>query len=223
LPDACSGYASPRRSAGSTGVSAVTYSAFAEPLGDGQSLGRRFRYAGGWGYQADLLVLEGAPGTGPITLIHVGHRWYQPDIGRFIQRDPLGIFGGLNTYAYADANPLNRVDPFGLYSMADPEFKFREWLKWIVSGGSGGAAAGAKTRTLKGVLIGAGLGAVGGAVGYPVWVTGETVCVRVADTGEALGQLEDQNRKNRRQREDNPDVCPPWEPPDIDAGPECPP
>jgi RHS repeat-associated protein len=125
-------------------VSAVTYSAFAEPLGDGQSLGRRFRYAGGWGYQADLLVLEGAPGTGPITLIHVGHRWYQPDIGRFIQRDPLGISGGVNVYAYLDNEPVSGADPSGLDRIRTPwgwrDPRTGRWVKgpWWWRGGKWG-------------------------------------------------------------------------------------
>jgi RHS repeat-associated protein len=69
--------------------------------------------AGGWGYESDLLLLEGAPGTAPITLMHVGHRWYDPGLGRFIQRDPIGIFGGPNVYEYAASNPLGAVDPNG--------------------------------------------------------------------------------------------------------------
>ena len=43
-----------------------------------------------------------------------GWRWYQPDIGRFVQRDPVGIWGGLNVYAYCTNDPLLAVDPEGL-------------------------------------------------------------------------------------------------------------
>ncbi|MCA8272685.1 hypothetical protein LGN17_09175 [Burkholderia sp. AU30280] len=32
-------------------------------------------------------------------------RFYDPDIGRFITRDPIGLYGGENLYRYA-ANPL---------------------------------------------------------------------------------------------------------------------
>jgi RHS repeat-associated protein len=41
-------------------------------------------------------------------------RYYDPDIGRFINQDPIGLLGGSNLYAYAP-NPLIWIDPFGLY------------------------------------------------------------------------------------------------------------
>lgn len=74
----------------------------------------RYQYAGAHGYESNLLVLEGKPGTKPITLKHVGARWYQPDIGRFVQRDPIGLAGGANCYEYVTSSPHIYVDPFGL-------------------------------------------------------------------------------------------------------------
>ncbi|MEN5160723.1 RHS repeat domain-containing protein [Achromobacter spanius] len=41
------------------------------------------------------------------------HRYYDPEIGRFIAKDPVGFAGGLNVYQYAD-NPVEWVDPLGL-------------------------------------------------------------------------------------------------------------
>ncbi len=40
-------------------------------------------------------------------------RYYDPDIGRFTQHDPIGLAGGINLYQYAP-NPLGWVDPLGL-------------------------------------------------------------------------------------------------------------
>ena len=40
-------------------------------------------------------------------------RYYDPDIGRFTQPDPIGLLGGFNLYQYAP-NGLTWIDPFGL-------------------------------------------------------------------------------------------------------------
>jgi len=41
-------------------------------------------------------------------------RTYNPRLGSYITQDPIGIAGGLNLFAYVAANPLVRIDPFGL-------------------------------------------------------------------------------------------------------------
>ncbi|WP_100090430.1 RHS repeat domain-containing protein [Snodgrassella alvi] len=40
-------------------------------------------------------------------------RYYDPDIGRFTQPDPIGLLGGFNLYQYAP-NGLTWIDPLGL-------------------------------------------------------------------------------------------------------------
>ena len=42
-------------------------------------------------------------------------RYYDPEIGRFVSQDPIGLMGGINVYIYA-SNPIEWVDPFGLAS-----------------------------------------------------------------------------------------------------------
>ncbi len=54
-------------------------------------------------------------GTG---LYYYRARYYSPQLGRFISEDPIGLKGGLNTYAYVENNPLRWVDPDGLTGRA---------------------------------------------------------------------------------------------------------
>ena len=54
-------------------------------------------------------------------------RYYDPNAGRFITPDPLGLSAGSNPYLYVGNNPVNRIDPLGLYWQEMAE-KAGEWL-----------------------------------------------------------------------------------------------
>jgi RHS repeat-associated protein len=47
-------------------------------------------------------------------LQYLRNRYYDAKTGRFTQLDPIGLAGGVNLYGFADGDPVNFSDPFGL-------------------------------------------------------------------------------------------------------------
>jgi RHS repeat-associated protein len=89
---------------------ASVYTAFGERV---SGANHRYGYAGAWQYQAH----------GDFPYLHVGHRYYDPGSGRFVQRDPLGTWGGLNPYLYAPS-PTATIDPDGLMVLSPYFYSF---------------------------------------------------------------------------------------------------
>jgi len=79
-------------------------------------------------YDAWGNLQQGTPGSDPVgycgqhgyyTDVETGlvlctHRYYDPTIGRWVNRDPIGTDGGNNIYCYCLNNPLNSIDIDGL-------------------------------------------------------------------------------------------------------------
>jgi RHS repeat-associated protein len=142
---------------------AAVYTAFGELV---SGTNHRYGYDGAYGYQAhDFPAPEEG---GPIPYLHVGARYYDPASGRFLQRDPIGIFGGLNVYAYCLNNPAIFVDPSGCGFLGDIVKGVGKAIAGAVSGAVTGAVAGAIVGAIAGgpagAIAGAAAGAIGGAV-----------------------------------------------------------
>jgi len=66
----------------------------------------------------------------PITgLVYYLYRYYDPNLQRWVNQDPIGEAGGISLYRYGANSPLGRLDPFGLEDLDD-------WLELPKLGGA---------------------------------------------------------------------------------------
>ena len=63
-------------------------------------------------WMGSLIEGQRDPGGG----MYMRNRYYDPATGQFTQTDPIGIAGGLNTYGFANGDPVGNADAFGLCS-----------------------------------------------------------------------------------------------------------
>jgi len=63
-------------------------------------------------------------------------RYYDPETGRYLRSDPIGLLGGLNTYAYVGNNPLIYIDPYGLDTQFSVGISGTAFAGGRVSGGT---------------------------------------------------------------------------------------
>jgi RHS repeat-associated protein len=74
--------------------------AFGKPVSTTGSTPNPYRFGAAWGYITD-----------PSGFLQLGARFYWPELGRFVQQDPIG--DGVNWYAYAGNSPVVYADPEG--------------------------------------------------------------------------------------------------------------
>ena len=97
------------------------YEGFGKIVGQNGGGGGSYQFCGLWGYRNDW----------DAGLMHVGARYYEFEIERFVQKDPLlGVFTHpqtLNRYVYSTNDPINDLDPEGLI----PE-KLKKFLRELI-------------------------------------------------------------------------------------------
>ena len=153
-------------------IGRVEYTAYGSMTYSEGDMSTPFLYNGAFG------VMTGGNG-----LLYMRARYYSPKLMRFLNPDPIGFSGGTNWFAYADGNPISKLDPFGLWTWK------QTWGVVKMIGGIAEAAVGASVGV---AASWTGVGAVaGGAValhgldtiqaGFRQAVSGEDV-----DTGTSL-------------------------------------
>ncbi len=124
----------------------IDYDAWGNVLSDTNPGFQPFGFAGGL-YDKD---------TG---LVRFGARDYDPQIGRWTAKDPIGFEGGdSNVYGYVNNDPINYFDPTGLYCLSNNALN-----AW--AGAAGGAFSGAMALA----PIGPWGMAIGAVVGGGIW------------------------------------------------------
>ncbi|MEA2013614.1 MAG: RHS repeat-associated core domain-containing protein, partial [Verrucomicrobiota bacterium] len=82
-------------------------------------------------------------------LVYYGYRSYDPELGRWLNRDPIGEFGGLNVYGFVVNHPTSRCDILGLETAKCTKFigsaPTRTYLGAMPYGSVGGGSSGSSS------------------------------------------------------------------------------
>ncbi len=68
------------------------------------------------------LRFPGQQATDASGLFYNYQREYDPSVGRYSQSDPIGLRGGVQTYAYTNSRPVDFIDPIGF-------LRYHAWVK----------------------------------------------------------------------------------------------
>ena len=90
-----------------------------------------------WGAPTDQSIRFQGQWHDPETGLHYNRfRYYDPDCGRFVSQDPIGLWGGINNYQYAP-NPSGWIDPIGLKRCLPCHLSCEDLYKRIMQGAVG--------------------------------------------------------------------------------------
>ncbi len=92
-----------------------SYDPFGISLGKTEAVTNPFQYVGEYGVMNEGNGLE-----------FMRARFYNTEIGRFVQQDPIGVFGGVNQYSYVSNEPVSSVDVSGLLRL-----RYDQIIGWL--------------------------------------------------------------------------------------------
>jgi RHS repeat-associated protein len=128
---------------------------------------------------------------------HNGFRTYAADLGRYLQSDPIGLGGGLDTYAYAGDKPTKNIDPFGLCDCGQPPVDI--YITYSPVGPGYHIEIFGYDPQTGAYFEAGGRGGVGQTVrGQPLTADVNTAQIKTTDFGHLLSQLSSTKRLTRK-------------------------